>query len=255
MGITKKYIDTSRLALPKAIEHEFKEFCRELVDTYGEELKSILVYGSVARKEYAPERSDVNALIVVDHADLESLRKAVDAVHKAREGCRLTPFFLTPNDIERSLDVFPIKFHDMRDAYELVYGVDVLAELEISNDNLRLELEHEMKVLLLELRQFFVQRAKKGGTGGTEHLLAYFNSFLYLMMRLLKLQGHAAPMQNDELIRAIASTYDMEYDMLKRFLEFKKGKPVKNASEEAVAFAKAVDKAAEIIDKLEVAHA
>jgi len=251
----KKFIDTSKLALPKSIEHEFKEFCREMIDTYADALKSIVVYGSVARKEYFPERSDVNTLIVLENADCETLRKAVDAVHKGREGCRLTPFFLTANDIERSLDVFPIKFHDMRDAYELVYGADVLGELEISNDNLRLEMEHEMKVLLLELRQFYIQRAKKGGPGGTEHLLAYFNSFLYLMMRLLKFQGNKAPMQNDELIRSISTSYDIDFDMLKRFLEFKKGKTVKNASDEAIGLSKAVEKAADIIDRLEVAHA
>jgi predicted nucleotidyltransferase len=251
----KKFIDTSKLAIPKAIEHEFKEFCRSLTEIYAEDLKSIVVYGSVARKEYFPERSDVNTLIVLEHADLETLRRSVEAVHRARDGCRLTPFFLTANDIERSLDVFPIKFHDMRDAYEVVYGVDVLAELDIANDNLRLELEQEMKILQLELRQFFVQRAKKGGPAGAEHLLAYFNSFVYLMKRLLKLQGLEAPVQNEELTRVVGATYGMDIEMMRRFLEFKKGRPVKNAAEEAAAFYKAVEKAADIIDRLEVAQA
>ncbi len=124
--------------------------------------------------------------------------------------------------------------------------------MEISDTNLRLELEQEMKVLLLELRQFFIQRALKGGPGGAEHLLAYFNSFLYLMKRLMKLQGHDAPVHNDDLVRSIASTYEMDLDMMKRFLDYKKGKPVKNAPEEAVGFSKAVSKAADIIDRLVV---
>ncbi len=116
----KKYVDTSRLGLPKAIEHEFKEFCRAVHEIYGDAVKSIIVYGSVARRDYFPEHSDVNTLIIMDHADLETLRKSVDAVHKAREGCRITPFFLTPHDVDTSRDVFPIKFHDMRDAYDVV---------------------------------------------------------------------------------------------------------------------------------------
>jgi hypothetical protein len=131
-----------------------------------------------------------------------------------------------------------------------VYGADILQEMDISDANLRLELEQEMKILLLELRQFFIQRAKKGGPGGAEHLLAYFNSFLYLMKRLLKLQGVDAPVLNDDLIRVIAQQYEMDLDMMKKFLEYKKGKPVKNAPEEAVNFSKAVSKAADIIDKL-----
>lgn len=246
----KKYVDTSRLGLPKAIEHEFKEFCRALHELYGDEITSIIVYGSVARREYFPERSDINTLIVINNADLESLRKGVDAVHKAREGCKVTPFFLTRHDIDTSRDVFPIKFHDMRDAYDVVYGNDLLQDLEVSDANLRLELEQEMKILLLELRQFFIQRAKKGGAAGAEHLLAYFNSFLYLMKRLLKLQGVDAPIHNDDLVRAIAGQYEMDLDMMKRFLDYKRGKPVKNAPEEAVGFYKAVSKAADIIDRL-----
>jgi predicted nucleotidyltransferase len=249
----KKYADTSKLSLPKSIDHELKEFVRALQDIYEDDVKSIIVYGSVARKEYFPERSDVNLLIVVERADLETLRKSVDAVHKAREACKVTPFFLTPEDIDTSRDVFPIKFYDMLDAYEVVYGHDVLQGMEIDDGNLRLELEQEMKILMLELRQFYMQRAKKGGPGGAEHLLAYFNSFLYLMKRLLKMQGHEAPMQNDELVRSIASTYDMDLEMMRRFLDYKRGKPIKSSPDEAVAFYKDVYRAAMIIDKLEVA--
>ena len=248
----KKYVDTTRLNLPKAVEHEFKEFCRAIQDIYDEQVKSIIVYGSVARKEYFPERSDINVLIVVENADLDTLRKGVDAIHKARESCKVTPFFLTSEDIDTSRDVFPIKFYDMLDAYEVVYGHDVLQGMEIDDGNLRLELEQEMKILMLELRQFYMQRAKKGGPGGAEHLLAYFNSFLYLMKRLLKMQGHEVSMQNEQLIKTIAATYDMDGDMMKRFLDYKRGKPVKNAPDEAVPFYKEVHKAAMLIDKLEV---
>jgi predicted nucleotidyltransferase len=250
----KKYIDTGELALPKGIEHHLKEFCRGLLDVYfNDEIRSIIVYGSVARKEYFPERSDINVLIVIKQADLDTLKKAVDVVHKARETCKLTPFFLTPEDIQRSLDVFPIKFYDMRDAYYLVYGTDVLRNLDISDENLRLELEQEMKILLLELRQFYIQRAKKGGGAGAEHLLAYFNSFLYLMKRLLKMSGATAPHQNDDLVKAFSKRYEMDLDMMQRFLEYKRGKPIKNATEESIGFYKAVSKAAEIVDRLEVA--
>jgi len=59
--------------------------------------------------------------------------------------------------------VFPIKFYDMLDAYEVVFGHDLLHGMEIDDANLRLELEQEMKILMLELRQFYMQRAKKAG--------------------------------------------------------------------------------------------
>lgn len=249
----KTYVDASELKLPKFIEHEFKEFCRGIIETYGEDCHSIIVYGSAARHEYFPERSDINTLVVLSHADLTTLGKIVDVVHKARAACKVTPFFMTPDDIETSTDVFPIKFYDMKDAYSLIYGKDVLADLEIADDHLRLELEQEMKILLLELRQFYVQRAKKGGPAGADHLLAYFNSFLYLIKRLMLLQGLEAPRKNEELILAASKAYEFDFDMMKRMLSYKTGKPVKDAVGEAVLFSKAVSKAADLIDKLLVA--
>lgn len=247
--MTKKFVDTSKLGLPKALDHEFREFCRGVVDALGS-VKSIIVYGSLARNEYFPERSDINTLIVCSDASLEALRRVVDVVAKGREGCRVTPFFLTLEDIKTSTDVFPIKFHDMKDAYEVVYGDDVLADLEIHDENLRLEVEQEMKILVLELRQFFIQRAKKGGAAGAEHFLAYFNSFLYLLKRLMKMQGLEAPKTNEELIRASAKQYGFDLELLKRLLEYKKGRALKDPVAEAIPFSAMVSKAADIVDRL-----
>lgn len=249
----KSYVDTKDLQLPKFVEHEFKEFCRGIVEIYGDDCLSILVYGSVARHEYFPERSDVNVLIVLRNADLETLGKAIDVVHRGRAGCKVTPFFMTPGDIETSTDVFPIKFYDMKDHYHVVYGKDVLDGLTISDDHLRLELEQEMKILLLELRQFYVQRAKRGGAAGADHLLAYFNSFLYLVKRLMTMQHLEVPQKNEELVFQAAQTYDFDFELLKRMLSYKTGKPIKDAVGEAVHFSKIVAKAAELIDKLLVA--
>jgi predicted nucleotidyltransferase len=248
--MAKKFADTSKLGLPKALDHEFKEFCRGLVDVYGPALKSITVYGSLARKEYFPERSDINVMVVLAEADLEALKKCLDVVARGREGCKVTPFFLTKEDIETSTDVFPIKFYDMKDAYEVIYGEDYLADLAIDDGNLRLEVEQEMKILVMELRQFYVQRARKGGATGAEHLLAYFNSFLYLLKRLLKLQGHDAPTRNEELIRVAAKRYELDVDFLKRMLDYKRGRPMKDSCAEAIPLYKAVAKAADIVDKL-----
>jgi hypothetical protein len=248
--MAKKFIDTSKLGLPKTIDHEFKEFCRGITDAFGPLCRSIVVYGSVARKEYFPERSDINCMIVLDDASLEALKRVLDAIGRGREGCRVTPFFVTKEDIDTSTDVFPIKFYDMKDAYEVVYGEDYLADLPISDDNLRLELEQEMKILMLELRQFYIQRAKKGGASGAEHLLAYFNSLLYLLKRLLKLQGKDAPQRNEELIKVAAKQYDLDLEFLRRMLEYKRGRAIKDSCAEAMPLYKAVTKSAYIIDKL-----
>jgi hypothetical protein len=45
----------------------------------------------------------------------------------------------------------------MRNAYHLVYGKDVLAEIKISKQDLRLQCERELKGNLLKLRQAYVR--------------------------------------------------------------------------------------------------
>src|SRR5438874_1583496 len=82
-----------------------------------------------------------------------------------------------------------------------------------------LEVGQEMKILMLELRQFYVQRAMKGGASGGEHLLAYFNSYLYLLKRVLKLQGKDVPQRNEELVKVAAKQYELDVDFLRRMLE------------------------------------
>lgn len=250
MATAKKSVDTAQFGLPKAIDQELQEFCRALIGVYGPALRSIVIYGSLARREYFPERSDVNCMIVLEDAGLESLARSLDAVGRAREGCRLTPFFMTKEDIETSTDVFPIKFLDMKDAYEVIYGDDFLAALEINDGNLRLEVEQELKLLVLELRQFYLQRAKRGGATGADHLLAYFNSYLYLLKRLLKLQGKDVPPRNEELIKVAARQYALDIDFLRRMLEYKRGRPVRDVCAEAVPLYQVVAKAADIVDKL-----
>jgi predicted nucleotidyltransferase len=249
-----KGLALTQLRLPKPIEHEFRLFCEAMLDRYWGRIKSMIVYGSVARREYFPERSDINLLIVLDDCSLESLRPALEALHRAREGCRLTPFFLSPQDIETSRDVFPIKFHDMKDSYVVIYGHDVIGDLKIDDVNLRLELEQELKILVLELRQFFIQRSRKNAPPGTEHFIAYFNSFLYLVKRLLKLLGTEPPMHNDELVDVAAKQLELDKTVLKRGLEYKKGKQPKNLIEDVVPFSRAVEKVANVVDRMMIAE-
>ncbi len=250
-----KGLALTQLRLPKAIEHELRMFCEAMLDRYWGKIRSLTVYGSVARHEYNPDRSDINLLIVMEDCSLEALRPALEPIHKARDGCRLTPFFLTPQDIDTSRDVFPIKFYDMRDAYVVIYGQDVLGELKIDDANLRLELEQELKILLLELRQFFIQRSRKGAPPGTEHFHAYFNSFLYLVKRLLKLLSVSGDLNStDELIGLATKHLDIDKGLLRRLHEeHHKGKPIKNLLEQVPAFYGAVEKVATVVDRLTVA--
>jgi predicted nucleotidyltransferase len=245
--------DTTKLGLSRVMERDFQEFCSGLITSY-QNLRSIIVYGSLARGEYIPERSDINVLVVVESTELETLRAGLRVIRKGRERCRTTPLFVTHEDMVTSADVFPIYMNDMRDAYIVVHGEDILAGLVVSDANLRLQVEQELKMLMLNIREFFLQRAHMSGPSGSDVLLGYFSKLLHLLKQLCRLRGLAAPKRMEDLIAISAAELGLETKKITlfRMAEFKRGKEMKDACAEAATLYSAVAKAADYADKLVV---
>jgi len=63
---------------------------------------------------------------------------------------------MTPRDFERSLDVFPVEFLDLKLVHQLVMGEDLLAGIEVGRTDMRAQCEREMKGRALRLRQDYV---------------------------------------------------------------------------------------------------
>jgi hypothetical protein len=133
-----------------------EELVEELRGVWGEELVSAALYGSLASGEYVPGRSDVNLLLVVRDARPPALERAGPALRAAAGRLRLNPFITTPEEMRASADVFPIKFLQMREHGELLFGSDALGRLEISPAHLRLRCEQELRNSLLRVRHLLL---------------------------------------------------------------------------------------------------
>ena len=96
---------------PEAI---FKEITADFKNAFEDELISIILYGSGARQDYTPGRSDINFLIVLTPKGIDNLFGAVDAVVKWKKRNVATPLFMTWEDIRASLDSFPVEFLNMK---------------------------------------------------------------------------------------------------------------------------------------------
>jgi predicted nucleotidyltransferase len=138
---------------PESPESIFKEYVTDWQTAFGREVEAILLYGSAARGEYVAGKSDINFLVVVTPAGMNRLREAVEITEKWRRRSVAVPLVLTRDYIQASLDSFPIEFLNMQRHHRVVFGSDALAGLEISPQNLRLQLEREIKGKLLHLRE------------------------------------------------------------------------------------------------------
>lgn len=141
---------------PESPEEIFQDYVADWQTAFGQELESIILYGSAARGEYAPGKSDINFLVVLSLQGITALRPAIELAEKWRKGGVAVPLVMTRAYLDNSLDSFPMEFLSMQKHYKLVFGQDLLRDLKISMNHLRMQLEREVKGKLLHLRESFL---------------------------------------------------------------------------------------------------
>jgi predicted nucleotidyltransferase len=199
--------------LPGEVRGRVASYGEEMIQLHGEKIDSIVVYGSATGINFVPKRSDVNLLIVVGDLDHDLLRRSLKLVDGGIKKRIAAPLFLTKENIERSLDVFPIEYQEMQDNHVVIYGEDPLAGIEIDPERLRLECEEQLRGKLVRLRQAYLEIGLR--RKGIERLLKESLSALIPAFRgVLRLVGQEPSVRKDEVIKALASTFNMDGQVL-----------------------------------------
>ena len=146
---------------PSAVGAVLEPTVRELQRVLGPRCVSVVLFGGLAKGEFIPERSDVNLLVVVEEVTIGLLDEVAPLLAQGAGAVRLGLLLLSEEDLRRSTDVFPIKFLDIQRHHQVLAGRDVFEGLEIARGHLRLRCEQEIKNLLLRLRQFYLERARR----------------------------------------------------------------------------------------------
>lgn len=175
--------------IPKKPEDIFSEFTKDYQEIYGDDLISIVLYGSGASGDYIQKRSDLNFLIILTEERIRGLHRAFKLVAKWHNRRVATPLFMTREYITTSLDVFPLEFMNIKRHYRLVWGEDPLAGITIDREQLRLQCEREIKGKLLQLRETYLssEGRKKDlemiASQSITALISIFRGILYLCNR------------------------------------------------------------------------
>lgn len=171
----------------------------------GPNLRSVVLHGSVARNEAVPGVSDVNVLVLLDEAGPEELRAIAPLAREWLERAGGPPLILTEREWSRAADVFAIEVADMKDAHELLFGMDPVASLEPKRSELRLQTERELRGKLLQLREGTLLAAESPTELGWL-LSAALPSFTAYMRATLRLAGREVPGDTPSVIIATAET-------------------------------------------------
>lgn len=158
-----------------------------LNDALGDALVSVALYGSAARGEYVEGSSDINVLIVVQQADVATLDRLTGPLAAARRGAMIHPMIMGEAELTSALDVFPVKFLDMRRGHLVLHGADVLGPHEVDWRDLRLRLEQQLRTSALRLRhQYLREHARPERLDAQLHqslgtLLVSLDAMVYLL--------------------------------------------------------------------------
>ncbi len=185
--------------IPKKPNEIFESFCADYEELYGDDLLSVILYGSCARGEYVPKKSDINFMLLLSENGIARLGKALKLTEKWGRRAVATPLFLTRAYIETSLDTFPIEMLNFQASYRILRGENPLKNLVFDRHMLRLQCERELKGKLLQLREQFL-----GTAGNTRHIKDLITrslpTFLAIFQAIIHLHGKPAQPGREELL-------------------------------------------------------
>jgi hypothetical protein len=237
---------------PKDPREIFQEVIADYRNIFGDDLVSIILYGSATGKDYRPGKSDINFMVVLSEEGIEGLDRAFGIVKKWRKKGVAIPLFLTEVYVDTSLDVFPIEYINFQRDYVLVFGKDILKELTFNPEFIRLQCEREIKGKLLILRAAFLETSGKGRSlkGVIDQSVS---AFIAIFEALLYLKHKDLPKERREIIRLTCRTFDMDAGVFEKLLDIKADKVKPGDTEIMKAFKdylEEVRKLAKLVDAL-----
>lgn len=143
-------------------ETKLTDLVSRMKEFAAENLESIILYGSEARGDFKEGHSDLNALCVMRSVSALDLARVAPVLHWwCKDQKEPAPLFFTAKELQDSADVFSIELLDMRENRRVLYGADIIAGIDVPMNLHRVQVEHDLRTLLLKLRQNFLINGQK----------------------------------------------------------------------------------------------
>jgi hypothetical protein len=187
----------------------------DLQEAHGENLASVLVYGSAAAGDYLELRSDYDLLVALHRIAPADLRAAQAPLREWQRLGHPLPVYFTWEELQNAADVFPIEFHHMEQARVVLYGRDPFEALHITDEMLRHQTEYELRSKLIRLRRLYIAASM-----APERLGVLMNdslaSFATLFGAALRLHGETPPPAKPDCVRAAVTFFGLEAEPFER---------------------------------------
>ncbi len=186
-------------------------------------LKAVVLYGSGVTGEFQADHSNLNILCVLGVASAGELEELHGTTKWWVGRGHPAPLVFTLEELRRSADIFAIELLDMKHHHRMLYGDDFFESLTVPMDLHRLQVERELRVAWVRLREAVMmatwRKREKLGI-----MLASSSSFCALFRHALVAMGHAMPASKREAVDAMAKVAGGDPSAFHAILELREGK-------------------------------
>jgi hypothetical protein len=205
------------------MEAKLNEFVTRMQSAAGDNLKAVVLYGSAVTGEFAEKHSNINILCLLERAGAAELERLHNVTEWWMNQGSAAPLILTLDELIRSADVFAMEMLDMKWHHRMLFGADFLEQLEVPMRLHRAQVEHEMRVNWLRLRQaILVAPPKKRPHFGI--MAASVAVFCALFRHALIALGQPAPHGKRAAVDGIAALTGADPSAFHSLLDFREGK-------------------------------
>lgn len=211
-------------------KESLEAFVEKLKATAGENLKAVILYGAACRRSDNVRPEELQLLVLFNELKSTHLDQIQGAIKNWRKKSHPLPKIFTVERFLQSSDIFPIECIDVLEHHEVLFGEDVTERLEVSKDNLRLQLETEFKGKLLQLREAYL--SVEGNAKGLGKILDYSVVSMEPLFRALNLLlGGNKDSSDEEILSVLNEKISFETGVLSSISQLRSGSLKPNKEE------------------------
>jgi hypothetical protein len=147
----------------------------------------------------------VHSCAIIDGLSFQDLSKCLPFTGRWHQRGIAVPLMLTDEELQRTLDIFPLEYAAIAADHLVVRGSDPFAGLAIAPEDLRRATESQAKSHLIHLREAYLE--SHGETTRIAHLIAASAAPLRALLRnIARLHDPTALTLGDEALASMAET-------------------------------------------------
>ncbi len=206
--------------LPPDVQAALDDLVARLRQTLGDNLVSLVLYGSSVRGGFVPGVSDLDLLIV--------LAESTPAAHAAlgaaiRGSLRIDPLVLGRRGLERSMRAFALKFRSIQRNHRVLHGVDPFASFAVDDGLLRFLTEQSLRNVCLRLVRAYVLFGATPERYG-QALSRIATVAMVDLSNLPRLAGKDVPQAYAERVRQLGELLGIDASVVGELIERRRGR-------------------------------